>query len=178
MRLRQTKPLVDTREEAEACLGEIATLTLEQRRLQTDMDGLITAAREKFEEPLGTIADQIKARQDHLLSWASASPELFLDKKSLEMTHGVIGFRTGTPKLKTLAKRTWDIVLDTLKAAGKLQWVRTKEEVNKEKILSDFAQNLVTPEELKPLGVAVVQDEAFYVEVKLTEMETRKAVAA
>jgi phage host-nuclease inhibitor protein Gam len=176
MRLRQTKPLVDSREEAEACLGEIATLTIELRRLQTELDGKITAAREEYEESLARVGEQIKSRQDHLMSWASGNPDLFATKKSLEMTHGVVGFRTGMPKLKTLAKRTWAIVLDTFKAAGKHGWVRTTEEVNKEQVIADFQSKAVTAEELKPLGVAVVQDEAFYVEVKLTEMSNREAI--
>ena len=81
-------------------------------------------------------------------------------------------------KLKALAKRTWAIVLATIKAAGRADYIRVTEEVNKDQIITDYLQKVVTNEQLKPLGVMVDQDEAFFVEVKLSEMETRTAVAA
>lgn len=62
--------------------------------------------------------------------------ELFSKKKSMETAHGVLGFRTGTPKLKTRKGFTWAAVLELLKEFNPA-YVRTSEEVAKDKLLAD-----------------------------------------
>jgi phage host-nuclease inhibitor protein Gam len=178
-RTRIVKPLIDSREKAEACLGEIVTLTIEQRRIQNALDGEITAARERHEEPLALLATQIEHRQELLRVWAEANPEEFpAGRKSVEMTHGTIGFRLGTPKLKALLRKKWEAILETVKAFGLTQYVRTKEEVNREAIIADYQQHEIGEDTLRKIGVAVVQEEAFFVQVNLTEQPTREAVAS
>ena len=90
--------------------------------------------------------------------------ELFTKKKSLDMTHGVIGFRTGTPKLKTLKGFTWASALQLVKEflPG---YVRSSEEIAKDKLLADRDVEKM-PEDMARCGIAVVQDESFYVEPK------------
>lgn len=54
----------------------------------------------------------------------------------METAHGVLGFRTGTPKLKTRKGFTWAAVLELLKEFNPA-YVRTSEEVAKDKLLAD-----------------------------------------
>ena len=90
--------------------------------------------------------------------------ELFTKRKSLETTHGTIGFRTSTPKLKTLKGFTWASVLNLLKEFLP-DYVRTAEEPAKDKLLADREDEEVSA--LFPkVGIAVVQDETFFVEPK------------
>ena len=94
--------------------------------------------------------------------------ELFSKRKSLETTHGTLGFRTGTPKLKTLKGFTWASVLNLLKEflPG---YVRTIEEPAKDKLLADREDEEVAA--LFPkVGVKVTQDEAFFVELKQEDL--------
>jgi len=107
--------------------------------------------------------------------------ELFTKKKSLDMAHGTIGFRTGTPKLKTLKGFTWASAL-TLVKKFMPGYVRTNEEIAKDKLLADreleaveFIENDITKKQV-PMGTAmaecgimVTQDETFYVEPKKEE---------
>ena len=92
------------------------------------------------------------------------------------MTHGVIGFRTGTPKLKLLKGFTWASALQLVKKflPG---YVRQTEEVAKDKLLADRELSEVSfgdaVKTLKPMkeamddcGIQVVQDETFFVEPK------------
>lgn len=105
--------------------------------------------------------------------------ELFAKRKSLEMTHGVIGFRTGQPKCKTARGTTWADALELVKDRLP-NYIRTKEEVDKDRLLAD--RNLPCrrddePEEAaRPLlhemalcGILVVQEESFFVEPKREE---------
>jgi phage host-nuclease inhibitor protein Gam len=70
--------------------------------------------------------------------------------------------------LKTLPGWTFDRVLQTLKTAGALDYIRVKEEVHKQNLLSD--RESIGPERLREIGLRVVQEETFFVEPKLTEV--------
>lgn len=89
---------------------------------------------------------------------------LFSKRRSLETTHGIIGFRTGTPKLKTRRGFTWAAALELVREFLP-SYIRTSEEVAKDKLLADREN-----EQLQPLmqkcGIDVVQEESFYVEPK------------
>lgn len=178
-RIRLARPLIDTRAKAEALLGEIALPTLERNHCTLDMDRELTTVREHFESPLTAIGKQLEEKTALLEGWAAANPEEFpKGRKSLDMLHGVIGYRTGTPKLKALLRKTWDAVLQTLKAFGLAQYVRVKEEVNKEAIIADSQAGNVDEATLKKIGVTVSQEESFFVEPKLEEIENRQRSVA
>ena len=78
--------------------------------------------------------------------------------------HGVFGFRTGTPKLKTLKGFTWASVL-TLCKEYLQDYVRATYEVAKDKLLADRDKEEVN-ENFEKVGIMVAQDETFYMEPK------------
>jgi phage host-nuclease inhibitor protein Gam len=88
-------------------------------------------------------------------------------KKSVDGSHGTIGFRTGTPKLKMLKGFTWNAVTNLL---GEFLpgYVRTTTEAAKDKLLAD-RNNPEVAELFPKVGISVVQDEAFFVELKKEE---------
>lgn len=168
---------VITKLRAEELLGELALLKLEERTQKNALDRELTAAREKYETPLATIGKQLEEKTALLETWAAANPGEFpKNRKSLEMLHGTIGYRTGTPKLTKLAKWTWDRVLEKVKDLQLSTFVRTKEELNKEAIISAVQEARILPEEARQFGVAVVQEEAFFVEPKLEEQAARSTM--
>lgn len=172
-------PTKISRARAEELLGEIAALTVEQRKAQTAMDERITTVREHYQERLVPLGKQIEEKTVMLESWAASNPGEFpKGRKSIEMLHGVLGYRTGTPKLKLLSRRTWDLVLEAMRGTPLRGFIRSKEEVNKEGLLAGYAQNTVRDSDLSEIGCKVVQDEAFFVEVKLEEMPTRQTQEA
>ena len=104
--------------------------------------------------------------------------ELFAKKKSLDMAHGTIGFRTGTPKLKTLKDFTWASAQNLVKSFLP-SYIRQTEEIAKDKLLADREVEVQLGggdpnnrgyrplrEQMVECGIQVVQDEAFYVEPK------------
>lgn len=166
-------PIV-SREEMESMVGDIARLTTFQQRTTATMDKRITEVRADYEAQLADAEQQRAAMVESVRRWAEANPEDFGKLKSLDLLHGVIGWRTSTPALKTLSGWTWDRVLEKLKSAATYSgFVRIKEEVDKASILAQ-RDNLL-PEDLRQMGVRVVQDETFFVEPKLTEVDTKLA---
>jgi phage host-nuclease inhibitor protein Gam len=166
-----------SRHEVEALVGELALVKLNEIKITALMDGQIAAIRSRFESQLGETAKRAEEIALILQAWAEAHPEEFEKRKSIEFVGGKIGFRTGTPKLKTLKRWTWDLVLTALKNVnwGK-NYIRTKEDVDKEAILRDYQGE--ENKALAAIGVQIVQDETFYCEPDLTHVETRETAAA
>jgi len=173
-RIKSKSPVIKTREEIEAIVGDIARLKTYQQQTTALMDQRITEVRGEYEQQLGDAEAELGPMVESVRAWAEANPDAFGKHKSLDLLHGVIGWRIGNPTLKTLSGWTWDRVLERLKSlrtyAG---FVRTKEEVDKASILAQ--RETLLPEDLRQMGVRVVQEEAFFVEPKLTEVETKLA---
>ena len=138
------------------------------------MDTELQQVREKYEANLAELADFCATKTALVHAWAEANPEEFGKRKSIEFVHGTIGFRTGTPKLKTLLKWKWDMVLHAVKNSTMFkEFVRVKEELAKELILAAVSQGKLSETDLRAIGCQVVQEESFFVDPKLTETETR-----
>lgn len=179
-RIKIALPQITNRDEAEALVGEIQLITCNQLRTSAKMDAEINAVRQKYEGNLATYTESLKTKTDTLRAWAEASPDEFpKGRKSIQFVHGTIGFRTGTPKLALLNRLwTWDRVHKMLITLGLAKdYIRTKEEVDKESIIAAAAKN---PDHAgariacAAFGTKVVQEESFFVEPLITEVETRQ----
>ncbi|MHC1762897.1 MAG: host-nuclease inhibitor Gam family protein [Verrucomicrobiia bacterium] len=175
-RIKLTRPAIKSRLDLEDIVRAIADLTLERNIQQTNLDQELTSIRAEYEATLTRLSQDLDEKVELVRAWAEANPDEFKGLKSLDLVHGVIGWRTGQPTLKTLTGWTWDRVLEKLKAIGWFSYVRSKEEVNKQQILAE--RETIAPENLRNIGVKVVQAEAFYVEPKLEELENRQTVEA
>lgn len=153
-----------TSEQMEQAFADYATADAKIQGINAKMDVEITRTREKY-------ADELSARQEEkdrnfelLQTFATEHPELFTKKKSIDSTHGSLGFRTGTPKLKTLKGFTWEAVKNMLKEFLP-DYIRVTEEPAKDKLLAD--RELKEVRELFPrCGILVDQDQTFFVELK------------
>lgn len=166
---RQTKKLLVniTREDAEAAFAEYATADAEAQKLSAQMDIQITKIREKYQDKLAELTEKKDEAFEKMQTFALENRDQFGNRKSMEMAHGVFGFRTGTPKLKTLKGYTWPSVLNLLKEFLPA-YVRTAEEPAKDRLLSDRDAPEVVA--LFPkVGIYVDQDETFFVEPKKEE---------
>lgn len=162
-----------TREEMEQLVGEIAELKNGERTLHTSMDAELQTVKDGYLESLNGLSEKIAALMPRALAWAEAHPEDFGKLRSIDMLHGVIGWRTNTPSLKTLAGWTWDRVLEKLQFfyPGS-HYIRVKAEAAKQAIIAD--REILGGDGLKKIGVRVVQEDEFYVEPKLTTTTTRE----
>ena len=146
-----------TREAADEAFAKYAKADAESAKITADIELQCAKIREKY---AGRLAELV-----------------FSKKKSLDMAHGVIGFRTGTPKLKTLKGFTWASALQLVKEFLP-SYVRKTEEVAKDKLLADRDMEVKVKDgedkvklshEMARCGIQVVQDETFYVEPKKEE---------
>lgn len=182
MATRQKKTLIQgiTAEQANDAFASYAKADAQMQKINADIELQCAKIREKHADELTRLSEEKEKAFDTLQAYAVENQaELFTKKKSLEMTHGTIGFRTGTPKLKTLKGFTWASALQLVKEflPG---YVRQTEEIAKDKLLADRdSEVMVTGDPLGPgkpmreqmakCGIAVTQDETFYVEPKKEE---------
>ena len=159
MSTRVSKKLITevNRDTAEAAFADYNRAVSSLQVIEGKMNAEITAIKEKWETKINT-NQQAKDECFELMQvYAEENPELFADKKSVEWTHGSFGFRTGMPKLSTRKGFKWPAVFELVKTKFS-NYIRVKEELDKEKIMAD--RNDL---DLKSIGLEVTQDESFFV---------------
>lgn len=149
-------------------LSRYATADAKLNQITAKMDAEMTKVREKYADQLSAQNAITEETFDIVQVYCEEHPEFFSDKKSMETPHGTVGFRTGTPKLKLRKGFTWPAVTELLKRIMP-DYVRTVEEPNKEKLLSDRTTDIAI--QFPSIGVMVDQDESFYIALKKEESE-------
>lgn len=183
---RQKKTIITglTAEEANEAMAAYAKATARTAKINAEMDLQFAQIREKHADELSNLQKECNEAFEKLQAYASENQEtLFAKKKSLDLANGTIGFRTGTPKLKTLKGFTWASVLNLVKEFLP-SYVRTSEEVAKDKLLADREAEIEVSDTaqiekkhvpmrdlMAKCGISVVQDEAFYVEPKTEDAQ-------
>lgn len=181
MATRQKKTLIQgiTAEQANDAFANYAKADAQMQKINADIELQCAKIREKHADELTRLSEEKEKAFDTLQAYAVENQaELFTKKKSLDMTHGTIGFRTGTPKLKTLKGFTWASALNLVKEFLP-SFIRTTEEIAKDKLLADRdsryyegADDTVgvpMTEQMAKCGIMVTQDETFFVEPKKEE---------
>lgn len=169
--VKRTKKVIHsgiTPEQMETAFAEYAAADARLAKINATMDEQFTRIREKYADAVARLTDAKDKNFEIVQAFAVENrDELFAKKKSMEGAHGTFGFRTGTPKLKTLRGFTWASALNLIKAflPG---YVRTSEEPAKDKLLADRELPEVAGN-LKKCGIEVVQDETFFIELKKEE---------
>ena len=170
MATRKKKVIITgvSREAADEAFATYAKSDAQLQKINADIELQCAKYREKYADKIATLSEERERAFDTLQAFATENQaELFTKKKSLDMAHGVIGFRTGTPKLKTLKGFTWASALQLIKEFLP-DYVRQTWDIAKDKLLADRDVEQMT-ECMAKCGIQVVQDEAFYVEPKKEE---------
>ena len=112
-----------TSEAVEAAFSEFAIADAKLQKITANIDVQMTQIREKYADDIAKLTEKKDKAFDVLQAFALENKdELFARKKSLESVHGTLGFRTGTPKLKTLKGFTWGAVTNLLKEFLPSNW--------------------------------------------------------
>ena len=116
MAKREKKPVIAplSLEQAEQIMSEYAMLDARLSEITARMDQKITQIREQHQDDLQQLGDKRQEKLTQLQLFAETNKQFFDKKKSIEMAHGILGFRTGTPKLKTIKGFTWPAITNLL----------------------------------------------------------------
>jgi len=147
-------------------VGELAEQEIQSAQIIADMNAELDSVRARYESKLQILRSNINLRREALEQWAEAHAELFIspNPRSMEFERGTIGFRTGMPKLKLLPRRTWESVKEYLEKSKQLEYTRAEISVARDLLIADA--DTLGEEKLKAIGVKVVQDDAFFCDIK------------
>jgi len=149
-------------------LGNYADAEAKERTITSKIDVEVNKIKQKYADELQRLADKKQAHFEVVMTYCSENKDmLFSKKRSMETPHGVVGFRFGTPKLKTLKGFTWAAVLEVAKKLMP-DYVRTVNEPAKDRLLAD-ADKPEVAELLPQIGVYVDNDETFYIKTPETK---------
>ncbi len=181
-RIKVRLPTLLTRDDAESAMNALALSLNNQRKLVAARDGKVLSINKDYESPLGELDEEIQRQTDSLCAWAESNPDAFpKGRKSIHLVAGTLGFRTGSPKLALLSRAfNWERVLALVEQFWP-SFIRLKKEVDKEGILamhSQAADKTASDAELKRLGLKVTQEETFFIEPNLTDLDARQSTEA
>jgi len=177
-RIKLNTPTIKSRAALEDVLGQIRSLTIARNQTQLQLEAEKTRLDEKYGERITEDQKQIEALTESVRVWVEANDSEFGGLKSAEFTHATIGWRTGQPTLKTLTGWTWDRVLEKIKFLGG-RWsgyIRQKEEINKQALIND--RELLSPQDFRDVGLRINQEESFFIEPNIEELENRQTTEA
>lgn len=178
--MTRTKAIVEgrtvyTREDAEKLLIGHARASHELKAVEIMMEEKISKIREQYAERIGTLTQAKEDSLKKLHLFAEQNHELFQDKKSLDLTHGTIGYRKGTPSLVLATKvdkdkeaSVWDKALNKIKSMMPT-YIRVKEEIDKRALISKRLDPKIA-KNLEKAGLKVVTTETFYVDIKTEDI--------
>lgn len=137
-------------------------------KIEAKMNEEINKVKSKYQDDITELQESIDEPMEVLQVYATEQKESWGKKKSVELLHSTIGFRTGTPKVAKDKGFTWDgITTIVTKLFPNL--VRSKVELDKEAIIALSKEDGF--KELKEkCFIDVVQEESFYVEAKVEEL--------
>jgi phage host-nuclease inhibitor protein Gam len=138
--------------------------TLEKRLAKfNEEEALRRKVLQEFTNPL--IA-QIEEYHREIYLYCAENKKDFEKNRTMFLANGEVGFRMGTPKTTTLKKFTWKKVLEILEMRRLTRDIDRKPSINKDLILADFAEKKLTKEELAEMGMNIIQEESFWLDVK------------
>ncbi|MFQ1022763.1 host-nuclease inhibitor Gam family protein [Avibacterium paragallinarum] len=136
-RLKSDTIRYQTREEVEVAIKAVGDLQRELQRLATHQNDELAAITEKYAPQITALQEQMKPLQKAIEVWCEANrAELTQNGKTKtgSFNTGEVQWRQRPPSVSI---RKADEVLARLRALGLTQFIRTKEEPNKEAMLAE-----------------------------------------
>ncbi len=166
-------------EDANQTLAEIAKREAFIARKEAEMNEKINKLKEKFEEA----TKQTKTERDMLVkeleAFAMLNKSAFAKHRNVKLTWGEIGFRTTPPKVHQLNRKySVKTSIELIKKIFSGKYIRTKEEIDKEHILADYASEELTDDKLAAIGLKVDQEEKFTYKIDWEKLENEVKVKA
>ncbi len=159
---RPAAPAIAGRDELEQATGEVARMIIERDIHRAEMEAAIQRVRETYEPTVTALDSSIEALVRDIQEYAESDRVNWNGRKSIEMLHAAIGFRTGQPRLALRRGAKWATVLQALKDSLNGRYLRVRETIDKDRLLAE--REHVGADALRLIGVEVRQDESFYIE--------------
>ncbi len=157
-------PVPKTRPEAEQLLADIGRLQRSVTGIECRMNDRLAEIKAKYEQEAQPLNSELDAKFQALHAWAEGHREELLrgGGKTVHLATGDLSWRRTPPSVRITKA---PVVLEALRRLGLKDFIRTKEDVNREAILAD-------PTAVKGVkGISVSQREEFVAKPYESEIE-------
>jgi len=158
-----------TLEQAQEASELYTTKTTALSLLEAEMNAEINEVKSKYQDQITELTEALEEPMETLQVYATEQRTHWGKKKSIQLLHTIIGFRSGNPKVDKKKSFTWDAVTILVKKCLP-EFVRTKDELNKEAILALKPTDKRLEKLKDQCFISIGQDETFYVEAKKEEV--------
>ena len=137
-------------------------------KINAEIELKVSAIRDKYKDELAIHKADIDETFEILEAFAEQNEQLFVLKKSIDMQHGTIGFRTNPPSVKQHKGVKVETSIELMRKSKVLQGFvveKTTYSLDKTAILAQ-REDPKFVEKLDAAFVSIVQDETFFVEPK------------
>lgn len=150
--------------DVEHLMAELGKAQRERDKLKEAMNEKIEQIKQQYNKAAEPYIATIAKLVDEIFVYAEKhKSELIKDAgKSVKLEHGSFGWRTNPPKVSI---KNQNAVLERIRAMGLNQFIRIKEEINKEAMLNQIDVAVGIP------GVSIIQTEQFWVKPCETDLE-------
>ena len=161
-----TVSVPQTRDDANTAIRLIGIDQRELARIEANMNDELAAVRERYEANASPLRDAIQSRIDGVQIWAEANRATLTRDgkvKTAQLPAGELAWRITPPSVTV---RGLEAVLQRLHVMGLKEFIRPKEEINKEAILETPTAHPVRAVE----GISITQREEFLITPFETEL--------
>lgn len=165
----QKQSTIKTADQLEEQLSQYSEQQNRIKALETDLNERLRLVREEYEGRFTAANAAATLIFDDIELWAAEHPDSFIKRKSLDLLHGTVGFRTGQPRVTLPRGVKEDVVVREMQEAGDVNaWLRTSVELDRAGMIAGWqGDDCATVQELLGrFGIKVVQSERFYIEPK------------
>jgi len=194
-RTKKVQTTIKSMEEADQVLKEIALLENQKMKVDSWATEREQVIRDEAKMKLvindktgETVNDRIASLSANLLAFVDTKRDTFsIKKRSMELLHGTVGFRLGTPKVTTIGSMTQKAIITTEAIFQKLKkwgWIEQKPRLDKNAILASYTNEKdKTVKRLKQVSLNVEQtDEPWFetrrVDVNAVSQESEMKLAS
>lgn len=167
---------INSFEECDQALKELALATFDLEKNEAEMNERIQAVKEEYENKTAASRGKKEDLEQQIEAFSLINKPEFNKLRTKELIYGWIGFRTNPPKVAQLNRKySVQTSVELLKKIFKKKYLREKTEMDKEKILADYAIKKLTDEKLASVGLKVDQDDAFYYDINRDKISSEAA---
>ena len=151
-----------------ACLGKIEP---QVTRLQNRADEIMARTQERYAKEIVPLQAEIASLAKGIGEFVHAHRKDLTadgDGKFRDLPNGRVELRLSPPRLATLSRVTWDMVVERIAELPqrlRARFIRVKETLDKDELKVAIISGDVSEEQRSALGVAIAQDETPYYEV-------------
>lgn len=175
---RRSKELIQpiSKDEAQRVMSEYAQWDSKVDELTAQENQEIHNVRDKYAKRINEAKNKREELEKKLQAFSESNRNLFINKRHIEFAHGKIGFRVSPPSVAQ--KHGWKVAatIQAIKDNELMEYITTKESVDKAKILADKNQ-LEKEGVLEKVGLKIKQVDKWYVELKKEDAKTEAAVS-